>query len=742
MRRISQAAESWARAGKPARSFVLLDPGGKQSTVDHPAWDSTWPTPTEDDIDDLADLGFLRVERCENKQLSFVPSVRAAAGVSSLDPMPGNEAVGREVGCGPGDRQPTAFVSWAHGNEKWQTTVHSFVQGLYDYGIKAEVDLFHLHDPSVNWADYGPREIQTNDHVLVVVSDAYKRRWEGTEDPRKGAGAALEANALKSIFNDHRDEFLRLVKLVVLPGATQDDIPLTLKAVVQRFTVDPQSRASFEDLIRTLTAQPGFVRPRLAPIPTLPAKLPPDQASSASARAARADDASTAEEPQATASKATPGQGTSRRKRQRAFPEPEPRTQEIGASDGDHEATSAFHRGLRLEKEGDPEGAKLAYREAMDGGDRECAPAAAINLGALLEEQGDFDHAKAAYERGMRLGHPNYSPIAAQNLAEAVASEHGHSNSFLTILFEEVAERAITRALYERMIVSGDADRAAAGALALGNLLAEDGDLDGARAAYGRAIAHPEHGPSAAAELGWWLSTCGDIAGARAHYEQALQLGHPDWPAVAISLGDMLVEAADPAGARAAYEAATTSDSAKPRAEAALKLGDLLMNAGDLKMAQEAYECVLTRVAPGDFFLAASIRRKALFSLGQLHERTGDEEAARGAYRKATLDGDKYGVAEEAAMRWGDLSLKSGLFDEAEMAYRKATQLNRGTNPVPWRKLGDILGEHGDMEAAHAAYREARKRQENSGEAPKAAQIKLPPERPTFVSSRHRRGGL
>jgi len=47
LRHISQAAETWARAGKPARSFLLLHLGGLQSTIDHPGWDSTWPTPTE-----------------------------------------------------------------------------------------------------------------------------------------------------------------------------------------------------------------------------------------------------------------------------------------------------------------------------------------------------------------------------------------------------------------------------------------------------------------------------------------------------------------------------------------------------------------------------------------------------------------------------------------------------------------------------------------------------------------------
>ena len=248
LRHIDEAAESWARAGKPARNFLLLHIGGMQSTVVHPGWNETWPTPTEQDIDDLAELGLLRVEPSANKQRAFVLSVNGAQLTSQLHGATSVEAGLQDHGRSP-DAPTTAFVSWAHGDANWETTVYGFVQRLYDYGIAAEIDLFHLHDPSVIWADYGPRAIEEADHVLIAVSGAYKRRWEGKEDPTKGAGAALEANALKSIFSDNRETFQRKVKVVVLPGATVDDIPITLKAVVQRFEVDPQSRATFEDLV-------------------------------------------------------------------------------------------------------------------------------------------------------------------------------------------------------------------------------------------------------------------------------------------------------------------------------------------------------------------------------------------------------------------------------------------------------------------------------------------------------------
>jgi hypothetical protein len=252
---------------------MLLHLGGMQSTVDHPGWDASWPTPSEYDIDDLADLGLLRVEPTSNKQRTFVLTIQGTELASEMmtsqnDPQTEDQTSPRGRGGGP-----SVFVSWAHGDAAWEATIHRFVSQLYAHGVEAEVDLFHLHSQTVNWADYGPQQIQRNDHVLIAASESYKRRWDGTEDPTKGAGAALEANVLKSIFSDNRDEFIKKVKIVVLPGATEADIPLALKAVVHRFHVDPNEDSTLEHLVRTLTGQPAFVRPTLAEIPDLPPKV-------------------------------------------------------------------------------------------------------------------------------------------------------------------------------------------------------------------------------------------------------------------------------------------------------------------------------------------------------------------------------------------------------------------------------------------------------------------------------------
>jgi predicted nucleotide-binding protein len=47
-----------------------------QSHVDHPAWDSSWANPSEQTIDDLAELGLLRVEPSDNRRRSFSISMK------------------------------------------------------------------------------------------------------------------------------------------------------------------------------------------------------------------------------------------------------------------------------------------------------------------------------------------------------------------------------------------------------------------------------------------------------------------------------------------------------------------------------------------------------------------------------------------------------------------------------------------------------------------------------------------
>jgi SEFIR domain len=172
---------------------------------------------------------------------------------------------------------PSAFVSWAHGHGSWDATrqaewasvVTRFANALRHVGIDADLDRFHEHAPDINWQTYGSRAIHDNDYVLIAVSRGYKERWEGRNPPTEGAGAAREANVLKSLFDRDQATFWRKVKLVILPGASPDDIPDELGGMRQ-FVIQSLEQQQLEDLVRTLTGQPRYAKSPIGQLAALP----------------------------------------------------------------------------------------------------------------------------------------------------------------------------------------------------------------------------------------------------------------------------------------------------------------------------------------------------------------------------------------------------------------------------------------------------------------------------------------
>jgi RNA polymerase sigma factor (sigma-70 family) len=239
--------------------------------MEHPRWNKSWAIPDKVTIDDLVELGFLRVEPFEpnsNKRVCSL-TMKGREQAATLDEVRVVDVEHPGEPVSAGIEAPTAMVCWAHGDDAWHKTIVAFAVTLREFGIDADVDLFHLHDQDVDWTTYGPQAITDRAFALIAVSRAYKERWEGSADPRVGAGAVREANVLKTLFNQDRNAFRRKVKVVVLPGATVDDIPAELAAAAQRFEIETIDEAGLEDLLRTLAGRPAYVAPPLGTLPPL-----------------------------------------------------------------------------------------------------------------------------------------------------------------------------------------------------------------------------------------------------------------------------------------------------------------------------------------------------------------------------------------------------------------------------------------------------------------------------------------
>ncbi|KJK49399.1 hypothetical protein UK23_13950 [Lentzea aerocolonigenes] len=168
--------------------------------------------------------------------------------------------------------RPDVFVVWAHTSpgwdaartQAWRDTVHRFTLLLHDLGADGDVDLYHEHEP-VDWSTLCLQRMEDADRIVVAVSAGWKLAFPGRNPQSRGA--EYECRYLRGLLMDHPDVFERKVILVVLPGATRADIPLSL-ACMQRYEVDPAVPGSAQGLKHRLFDQPKYVKPVL-PVPRL-----------------------------------------------------------------------------------------------------------------------------------------------------------------------------------------------------------------------------------------------------------------------------------------------------------------------------------------------------------------------------------------------------------------------------------------------------------------------------------------
>lgn len=179
------------------------------------------------------------------------------------------------------------LVSWAHTDKgwsedetaAWEAEVMRFTLGLIDSGIDADIDPFHAHDSLADWTRFGQKAVEDSDYVLVAMSRPWADRWFGNNKPTVGAGVAVEADTLKGIFVQNQESLQNKLKIVVLASKKADDIPHDMNRF-QRFRIDADRRDTYTDLLRTITNQPLYIKPKLGNVPVLaPAALGPSLSS-------------------------------------------------------------------------------------------------------------------------------------------------------------------------------------------------------------------------------------------------------------------------------------------------------------------------------------------------------------------------------------------------------------------------------------------------------------------------------
>ena len=133
---------------------------------------------------------------------------------------------------------------------------------------------------------------------------------------------------------------------------------------------------------------------------------------------------------------------------------------------------------------------------------------------------------------------------------------------------------------FELAMTADDKRIAAASALNLGHLLAEQGDVQGAVSEYCRVVeaAEPDQAALAGLNLGLLQHGQGALDAAAQAYRRAIALGAGNPSAkAALNLGALHAERGDLSGARAAFRTAQAADDVALSCQASLQLGEALL---------------------------------------------------------------------------------------------------------------------------------------------------------------------
>lgn len=175
----------------------------------------------------------------------------------------------------PTDTRVRVFISWAHRHrdwtpaeeDAWRDTVIRFASALVESGIDTDIDLWHENDLGIDWTRWGQQRVEDSDHVLIAVNRAWAERWAGRNDPKEGAGAVMEADALHGLLTADQAVFQRKAIVITLPGA-DGGIPPDLARLIRR-SIKTLDEAGISDIVRLLTGQSEWVRPPLGAVPRL-----------------------------------------------------------------------------------------------------------------------------------------------------------------------------------------------------------------------------------------------------------------------------------------------------------------------------------------------------------------------------------------------------------------------------------------------------------------------------------------
>jgi hypothetical protein len=162
-------------------------------------------------------------------------------------------------------KKSKAFISYTHDNDSHMSRVLELSERLRSDGVDSNLDQYEFSPPE-GWPAWMRKQIKQADFVLVICTENYLRRYEGLEEPGKGAGAKWEGAIITQELYEAEGRNTKFIPIVF----THDDvknIPVEMRAGTH-YLLDSDAR--YDDLYAHLTDQPRTVKSDLGELRPLP----------------------------------------------------------------------------------------------------------------------------------------------------------------------------------------------------------------------------------------------------------------------------------------------------------------------------------------------------------------------------------------------------------------------------------------------------------------------------------------
>lgn len=164
-------------------------------------------------------------------------------------------------------KQSRVFISYAHESEAHNERVFELSERLRSEGVDCYIDQYEVSPPD-GWPRWSRNQIRQADFVLVVCTETYGRRFEGSESRGTGAGAKWEGAIITQELYDSEGSNTKFIAIVFVAEDVKH-IPTEMRGGTYYVLT---SESEYDDLYRHLTNQPKAVKRELGRLRSLPPK--------------------------------------------------------------------------------------------------------------------------------------------------------------------------------------------------------------------------------------------------------------------------------------------------------------------------------------------------------------------------------------------------------------------------------------------------------------------------------------